>query len=109
MLDTGVRADITMFNCNNTQADITWSDVWDKAHQAFGMQTIDVLQNPEEAWDGETGYITREMLERYVGDVQGARYYISGPPAMVNAYKALLATCGVPHSQIVTDFFPGLA
>lgn len=109
LIDTETQADITLFNCNNTQADIPWTDLWREAHEAFGMQTVDVLQTPAEGWEGEQGYIDRSMLERYIPDIQAPRYYISGPPAMVNAYKALLSECGVPASQVVTDFFPGLA
>ena len=109
LIDTHAQAEVTLFNCNNTQADIPWTELWQEAERAFGMKTIDVLQNPQEHWSGEQGYITREMLERYIGDITDARYYISGPPAMVNAYKKLLSESGVPSSQVVTDFFPGLA
>jgi ferredoxin-NADP reductase len=34
-------------------------------------------------WAGETGYIDRPMLERYIPDIATPQYYVVGPSAMV--------------------------
>lgn len=40
--------------------------------------------------DGEAGYITKDMLKKYVNDLLKPIYYISGPAAMVAAMRKML-------------------
>lgn len=109
MLDTQEKREVTLFFCNKTQEDIVWQELWSRAQEQLGMQTVHVLDRPDSAWPGERGRIDQAMLERYVADLHVPVYYISGPPGMVHAYTNLLKACGVLRRNIVTDFFPGLA
>lgn len=109
MIDRNLKAEVTLFNCNNSQEDIPWTELWQEAQEHLDMKVVDVLNKPQKEWAGEIGYISREMLERYIAKIQEPRYYISGPPVVVSAYKKLLFDCGVSRNNIVTDFFPGLA
>ncbi len=58
-------------------------------------------------WNGETGYIDRSMVEKYIKDMQTAIYYLSGPPAMVGAMRKLLNEAGVNDDYIKTEEFSG--
>ncbi len=109
LIDTDTQADITMFNCNSCTEDIAWSDLWQEASESFNMKVVNLLNDTQDCRQGEQGYLTKDVLEKYVSDIHNARYYISGPPGMVDAYKTLLVQSGVKRSRIKTDFFPGLA
>ena len=58
-------------------------------------------------WNGERGFVDQAMLERHLGDLSSAVYYIAGPPAMVEAMQQMLAVAGVSADAIRTDEFYG--
>jgi ferredoxin-NADP reductase len=47
------------------------------------------------------------MLERHLGNLSTAVYYIAGPPAMVEAMQEMLAAAGVGADAVRTDEFYG--
>lgn len=73
-------------------------------------QTICVMTKMEKSkhpWHGETGYIDKAMLARFVPDVPAPIYYIAGPPAMVTAMKETLTGAGVNEDDIRSEDFAG--
>jgi len=73
-------------------------------------QTICAMTNMEKSerpWHGETGYIDKAMLARFVPDVAAPIYYIAGPPAMVTAMKETLTGAGVSEDDIRSEDFAG--
>jgi ferredoxin-NADP reductase len=58
-------------------------------------------------WQGERGFINREMLMRHFRDLSGPIYYIAGPPAMVAAMRQMLTKAGVDEDDIRTEEFAG--
>ncbi len=58
------------------------------------------------AWTGETGFIDRQMIGRRL-PVQGPRYYLAGPPAMVTAMRTMLIAAQVSEAEIRSDEFSG--
>lgn len=53
------------------------------------------------------GVITDETLKRFAGDAAQAVYYVAGPPAMVEAMKAILARAGVAADDVRSEEFYG--
>jgi len=60
-----------------------------------------------EEWKGERGVFTKEMLQKYIGDLTLPIYYISGPAAMVTAIRKTLNDAGVDDDNIRTEEFSG--
>ena len=58
-------------------------------------------------WTGETGYIDKAMLARFVPDVAAPIYYIAGPPSLVTAMKGTLSAAGVNEDDIRSEDFAG--
>ncbi|MCC7009767.1 MAG: hypothetical protein IT184_13255 [Acidobacteria bacterium] len=58
-------------------------------------------------WDGEHGFITRELIAKHIGDVTAATYYVAGPPAMVRAMETLLRNAGVNSASVHAEQFSG--
>src|SRR5579859_2526302 len=50
--------------------------------------TMTEMPRSNRKWGGETGWIDKEMLSRYLSDLRGPIYYIAGPPAMVKIGRA---------------------
>ena len=58
-------------------------------------------------WGGERGYVTQEMLTKYLTDVQTPIYFISGPVAMVKALRQTLIEAQVEIDHIKTEIYSG--
>lgn len=71
---------------------------------------VATMTKPEEsrrAWPGETGYITRDVLAKYLKDASSAIYYITGPGRMVAGLRTVLHDAGVDDDDIRTEEFTG--
>jgi len=58
-------------------------------------------------WEGEIGWINKEILSKYVGDLHGPIYYIAGPPVMVSAMRETLVASGVDEDDVRAEEFAG--
>lgn len=55
----------------------------------------------------EHGYITAEMITKYVGDIVTPIFYIAGPPTMVSAMEEMLKSAGVSQKNVRAEKFAG--
>ena len=69
--------------------------------------TMTEMEKSGTKWDGETGYITKAMLEKHVGDLTLPIYYLAGPASMVTAMRKTLNEAGVDDDNIRTEEFSG--
>lgn len=68
------------------------------------------MTEPEKSsrrWNGEAGFIRRDMLERYLPELLGLVYYFAGPPRMTMAMQSMLAGFGVAESDMRSEEFYG--
>jgi predicted ferric reductase len=84
----------------------TFREDLDALQERLNLRLVHVLERPPEAWEGERGYVTRDMLARYLPP-EGTRYcvYLCGPTPMLNAVERALASLGVPRSRIILERF----
>jgi ferredoxin-NADP reductase len=69
--------------------------------------TMTEMEKSTRKWDGETRYINKAMLEKYVDDLTRPIYYVAGPPSMVTAMRKTLNEAGVDDDNIRTEEFSG--
>jgi len=111
LLDRNERRDIELFYSVKTEDQIVYHEIFDEAGRKLGINTIYVVNDKTtvpQNWKGETGYVTADMIVRYVPDFRDRIFYISGPHSMIVMFKNTLGKLGVPRNHIKTDFFPGL-
>jgi Na+-transporting NADH:ubiquinone oxidoreductase subunit F len=77
-------------------------------HRNFKFQLA--LSSPLESdeWTGHKGFIHDVVLEQQLSqhpNPAAAEYYLCGPPMMIKACTRMLASLGVPDSQIAYDEF----
>lgn len=75
-------------------------------HYTF-VGTMTQMEKSSQPWQGERGYINKEMLVKFVGNLSGPVYYIAGPPSLVAAMRKMLNEAGVNDDDIRTEEFPG--
>ncbi len=110
LIDKNEKRDITIFYSNKGISDITYKDIFDEAFLNLGIKTIYCLSDSESTpkdWSGEKGFITPEMIRKYVPDFAQRTFYMSGPRSMILAFQDSLGKMGIPKNRIKTDFFPG--
>ena len=110
LLDSNQKRDIVHFYLNNMEDDIAYKSLFDEAESKLGIKTVYVLSDKEKiskTWKGESGYLTEEIVKKYLTDVEARTVFISGPSVMVNVYKKLFSQKPLKASRIVTDYFPG--
>ncbi|MBI1888453.1 MAG: FAD-dependent oxidoreductase [Candidatus Spechtbacteria bacterium] len=71
------------------------------------IPTMTEMKKSKMTWNGERGYISKEMLAKYVEDLKLPVYYITGPPLMVLSMQAVLLEMGVAPDSIETEQFIG--
>ena len=80
----------------------------DKTNPNFRfIGTMTEMPRSKKKWDGETGWIDKEMLSRHLSSLQGPIYYIAGPPAMVTGMRKMLVASGIDEDDIRTEEFAG--
>jgi ferredoxin-NADP reductase len=65
------------------------------------------MERSRRRWDGERGKINCQMLEKYLGRLPSAIYYITGPPGFVGGMRKMLADSGVDDDDVRAEEFGG--
>ena len=72
----------------------------------LNLQIIPVMSNPEEGWDGETGYINAEIMKKHLPwQYKWFKYLICGPKPLMDAMEEALPELGVPSESVLTERF----
>lgn len=68
---------------------------------------ITTMAMPDKTWSGESGFITDNMINKYINNLSAPIYYICGSPAMVTALQEILIEMGIAEEKIRVEDFPG--
>lgn len=71
------------------------------------IKVVDVLAEPPDGWEGETGFITAEVVRRYVDPLDEWHFVVAGPPSMIDPMKRVLAELEMPGDRVTLDVFTG--
>ena len=63
-----------------------------------------VVEEPDQAWTGETGHVTDE-IDRRMSRLKGYDAYVCGPPSIVQAARELVIQLGVREANVYFDAF----
>jgi ferredoxin-NADP reductase len=99
MIDLGDRRDAVLFYAVKSEDEIAYRYLWIEAEAKVGLRTEYIVGK----------FINEDLIADKLPDFKERTFYISGPEAMVNAYKKLSRKMGVARTQIITDYFPGFA
>lgn len=80
----------------------------EEKHDNFSWTVALSDPNPEDDWQGATGFVHQVAFENYLRDHEApeeCEYYLCGPPMMIRAVLAMLDDAGVKKSQIFNDDF----
>jgi ferredoxin-NADP reductase len=71
------------------------------------IATMSEMEKSKMKWTGETGYINKEMINKYFRYTSEPIYYSAGPPEMVAAMRKILIDMGADEDNVRTEEFSG--
>lgn len=108
MRDTGLDAEVLLIYGSRTEDDIVFREELEQiaAGEAPRLRVVHVLSEQTAGWEGETGYIDRDLLTRVVGeDLSGRSVFVCGPDAMMDRLMPMLVGMGVPETRLYNERF----
>ena len=111
MHERGVNRPFLLIHGSDTLDKATFHDELHELAAGLGGRVINVLESPpsdaDSGWSGETGYITRELLERVLDQnhLHNGRFVLCGPGPMLEMVAAALRSLGVRRKQIHLEQF----
>ena len=102
---------IYLFYSNRRPEDVPFlnvlSDLKKKNPNFTFVPTMTQADKSASVWEGETGYINMQMIDKYVKDRTDAVYYMAGPQLMVYAMRNLLNSSGISNDDLRFEEFDG--
>ena len=102
---------IVLFYSNHTPEDAPFLDELIAAQSANPhftlVATMTKMEKSAQPWHGETGFIDKAMLTKFLDDLTIPIYYVTGPPTMVNAMQKMLTEAGVKAANVRAEEFSG--
>lgn len=65
------------------------------------------MASSAQTWNGPTGYLDAQRIDEYCRDLPAPLYYLSGPPALVEALYDMLDDAGIGEEDIRSESFAG--
>jgi ferredoxin-NADP reductase len=102
LAETGEARPIKLLYGVRNEDEIIFQETFDKA----GIQPTIVVSEPSDAWGGERGRITAELILGIKKPSDDTLVYVSGPEPMVQGLAQDLHKAGLAKHQVVSDEFP---
>lgn len=108
-VDSNLDIDICLIYANRTAQDIVFGDDFRKMQEVFPkLKLAHVLCEPEPGFECTAGYINAAVVKKEIPDYAERKFYLCGPPQMVEAMHKLLAgELLLNDAQIVRENFQG--
>jgi ferredoxin-NADP reductase len=109
LTDRGAETDAVLLYGNNSIDEIAFRDDLDAmCSRNPKLKVVHILREAPKDWKGHTGLITESIVRSEIPDYRERRFYLCGPPVMVESIqKILLGPLAVPRERIVTENFTG--
>jgi 3-phenylpropionate/trans-cinnamate dioxygenase ferredoxin reductase subunit len=91
---------------NKSWENMTFREELDRLIDSIDLMIIYVLRQPSEDWTGETGYVDKALLQKYIPIHRGSRqYFICTAPVMMEQVEEALHDLQVPATNIQMEHF----
>ncbi len=106
MADCGLNREIYLFYGNKSEDDIIFHcELRELAARLSHVHYIPVVEHPPAAYNGYSGFITREVIQKEIRDVQGKTFMLCGPQALYDFCVPELEKMGVPSKKIRQEIY----
>jgi predicted ferric reductase len=104
--DDGDPRRVILIYGNQNWEDITFRDELEALERVMNLKVVHVLEDPHDGWAGESGFVTREMLDQYLPEQpQTFQYMVCGPGPLMDVTEIALRGLGISWDRIYTERF----
>lgn len=104
----GSGLEVALFYGNQDESSIPFGEEFDGyAATHPEILVVHVLAEPGAGWRGEKGFITADIVRRYVDPLDGWHWVVTGPPGMITAMAGVLTDLGIPEDRVSIESFAG--
>jgi predicted ferric reductase len=93
LADRGEQRPLLLFYGNRDWEGATFREEIEELKSRLNLQVVYIIEKPPEGWQGESGFITADLLRKYMpSDLKRNNYeiFLCGPEPMLNAVEPLL-------------------
>jgi len=106
MADRGDARPITLFYCNREWETVTFKEEIKTLESKLDLKTVYTIEKPPAQWDGESGFLNRDILKKYLPEdwiAKDSGVFLCGPTPMMNAVERELKAIGYTHHEIHSE------
>jgi len=106
MRDRGREKPQIFFYGNPTWESIIFRDELAELEKELNLKVVHVLERPPEGWEGERGFITRDILSRHLPPDYAEWefiFFMCGPLPMVDAVEGALKSLDIASAHIYSE------
>jgi glycine betaine catabolism B len=109
VVDKNLGSNLVLVYANRSIQDIVFKDDFDAMMQSYPfLRVAHVLGQANPGFSGTVGRIDQQVIKSQIPDYPERKFYLCGPPQMVEAMQAILTEeLGVVTEKIVTENFQG--
>jgi ferredoxin-NADP reductase len=111
VMDSNLKTQIILFVSWKNREEMVFDDFFRNANNHLEnftyVPTLTEENSKPTEWDGEIGRIRKDMIKKYVREINKSKYFFAGPPAMVKALKETIINMGVSNEKIIAEEFEG--
>ncbi len=96
--------EMIFFYGNPTWETIIYREELAELEKQLNLKVVHVLEKPPENWQGEKGFITYDVLRRYLpANYKEWTYFLCGPLPMIDAVEASLKRLEIPSMHVFSE------
>jgi glycine betaine catabolism B len=109
VVDKNLGTDMVLVYANRSIKDILFKEDFDAMQKAYPkLRVAHVLCEPAPGFKCVVGLINAQVIKNEITDYTKRKFYICGPPSMVEAMKKILSDgLNLPKENIITEQFKG--
>lgn len=86
LVDRNSQKEMVFFYGNPTWETVTFREELEEIGKKLNLKTVNVLEKPPEGWEGESGFITTDVMQHHLqNDYKNSIFFVCGPLPMVKA------------------------
>jgi len=106
MADRHDARPVLLIYASKTWEDTTFREEIGELKKHLNLKAVYVLENPHQEWDGESGWVTAELMARYFPENRmDIEYFICGPEPMQKAVRVAIDKLGLPMENVQSESF----
>lgn len=106
IVDAALNRDVVMlYGCRSSKAALYDEELRAYSEKYPNFKYHLIVSDEDDSWNGETGFIDRNLIKRLIPDYAERTCYICGPQVMNDFCKKELEELGLPEKQIRREMF----